>query len=109
MKQYKLNILDDALTDTEQIFTYIAVELQSPIAAFKQYNRIKKAIESLDTFPARIKIMEHEPEKQKGLRQFLVDNYSIIFDIKDDVVTVYNVLYSASDISARMNPPEEIE
>ncbi len=45
MKQYKVQITDKALADMEEIYNYIAIQLQAPENAIGQYNRIAKAIE----------------------------------------------------------------
>lgn len=67
-----------------------------------QYNRIADAIETLDTFPERVKLMETEEEHALGLRQMLVDNFSVFFVIREERVIITNVLYSASDIAMRL-------
>lgn len=40
----------------EEIYNYIAEQLQAPEASMGQYNRIAGAIETLDTFPERVKL-----------------------------------------------------
>ena len=102
MKQYKIQITDIALSDMENIYKYIADQLQSPVTAMGQYNRIADAIETLSTFPERVKLMESEDEYALGLRQMPVDNYSVFFHIRDNRVIVTNVFYGASDISKRL-------
>ena len=103
MKQYKVQITDKALVDMEAIYNYIVIQLQAPENAMGQYNRIAKAIEELNMFPERVRIMESEREHTMGIRQFVVDNYSIFYVIEDERVIVMRVLYSASDIGARLN------
>ena len=102
MKQYKVEITDRALKDMEEIYTYIADQLQAPENAIRQYDRIADAVLSLNEFPERIHVMESEPEQTVGLRQLLVDNFSAFYLIQDDRVIVTRVLYSASDISKRL-------
>ena len=102
MKHYKILITDRALSDMEEIYNYIANQLQAPEAAIGQYNRIAYAIETLDTFPERVKLMESEEEFALGLRQMPVDNYSVFFHIREDQVIVTNILYSAGDITKRL-------
>ncbi|WP_345786551.1 type II toxin-antitoxin system RelE/ParE family toxin [Syntrophobotulus glycolicus] len=68
MKQYKVQITDSALTDMEEIYNYIAEQLQAPETAIGQYNRIADAIEALDTFPERVKLMESEEEYALKIR-----------------------------------------
>jgi plasmid stabilization system protein ParE len=102
MKQYKIQITDMALSDMEEIYNYIAVQLHAPEVAMGQYNRIADAIETLDTFPERVKLMETEEERVLELRQMPVDNFSVFFHIREDRVFITNVLYSASDIAKRL-------
>lgn len=102
MKQYKVEITKSALQDMEDIYNYIAEELLAPENAMGQYNRIADAILSLDTFPEKFRLLESEPEKAKEIRRMVVDNYSVFYVIKEDRVIVTDVLYSASDIEARL-------
>ena len=102
MKQYKVEITREALRDMEDIYNYIAIDLLAPENAIGQYNRIADEILTLDTFPERYRIMESEPEKSMELRRMLVDNYSVFYTIREDKVIVTDVLYTASDIEARL-------
>ena len=92
----------EALQDMEDIYNYIAIDLLAPDNAMGQYNRIADEILTLDTFPERFRIMDSEPEKRIELRRMLVDNYSVFYTIRDERVIVTDVLYTASDIEARL-------
>lgn len=102
MKQYTVQITDKALADMEEIYNYIAIQLQAPENAIGQYNRIAEAIEGLNSFPERVKLMESEPERMIGLRQLVVDNYSAFYVIENEKVIITRVLYSASNIEKRL-------
>ena len=102
MKQYKVESTREALRDMEHIYNYIAIDLLAPENAMGQYNRIADEILSLDTFPERFRIMDSEQEKRMELRRMLVDNYSVFYTIRDERVIVTDVLYTASDIEARL-------
>ena len=102
MKQYNVKITGKALADMEAIYDYIADELLNPDAAMGQYNRIADAIESLKVFPERCRLFDSKPEHDLGMRQIPVDNYTAIYVVQDDDVVVLRVLYSASDINARL-------
>lgn len=102
MKQYVVRITDRALADMEEIYNYIAIQLQAPENAMGQYNRIAEAIEGLNVFPERVKLVESEPERIMGLRQLVIDNYSVFYVIEDIDVIVTRVLYTAMDISRRL-------
>lgn len=102
MKQYTVQITDRALADMAEIYIYIAEQLQAPENAMGQYNRIAEAIEGLNMFPERVRIMESEPEHTMELRQLPIDNFLAFYVIEDDRVIVTRVLYSASDVSRRL-------
>jgi len=102
MKKYSVRVTDTALSDMEQIYDYIAINLNAPDTAMGQYDRIADAIESLGKMPERIKVVEFEPEKSRKIRRMNVDNYSVFFFIYGEEVIVTSVLYSASDISNRL-------
>lgn len=102
MKQYTVEITNEALADMEQIYNHIAYALQAPENAMDQYNRIADAILTLDTLAERIHIMESVQERRREIRRLLVDNYSVFYVIQEDKVIVTNVLYSASDIERRL-------
>ena len=104
MSQYDVRITNLALADMESIYDHIAFELQVPDIAMGQYNRIADSIESLAHTPKRCKLFDSQPEHDMGMRQRLIDNYSDISVVDDETssVTVLRVLYSASDINARL-------
>ena len=102
MKQYHVKISPVALSDMEQIYSYIADRLLEPDTAMKQYNRIAEAIQSLNVLPERCALVESEPEHIQGLRQMLVDNYSVFYIVSEDTVSVARVLYSSSDLTQRL-------
>jgi plasmid stabilization system protein ParE len=103
MKRYSVQITDKALEDMEEIYTYIAEQLQAPENAMGQYNRIAEAIQKLNVFPERVRIMASEPEHTMGLRPLSIDNFSAFYVIEGDKVIVTRVLYSASDISKKLS------
>ena len=86
----------------EAIFDYIAEKLKAPDIALHQYNRIADAILTLNVCPERHALFASQPEHDMGCRPLTVDNYSAIYVVTDDAVTVLRVLYSASDIAARL-------
>lgn len=102
MKQYKVQITDKALADMEEIYNYIAIQLQAPENAIGQYNRIAKAIEELKMFSEKARLMESVQERSMGLRQLVVNYYSVFYVIENGRVIVMRVLYSASDIEMRL-------
>lgn len=102
MNPYTVKITRRAMNDMELIYHYIADELLVPDTAMQQYNRIAAAIESLRELPHRCRLFASQPERQMGMRLLNVDNYAVIFVIRETEVTVLRVLYSHSDLSARL-------
>jgi len=102
MKRYEVLISDRANEDIESIYKYIAKTLLEPAIASKQCNKIVEAILSLEEMPERIKLMDSEPERSKGLRSLIVGNYVIFFVVKAERVGIVRILYSASDIGKRL-------
>ena len=102
MKYYQVKITEKALDDMSAIYSYIAEVLQVPDIAMKQYDHIAGEVESLSTLPERCKLFESQPERDLGLRRLLVDNYSVVYVVEEECVTVLRVLYSSSDIIARL-------
>ena len=92
MKQYDVKISHAALSDMGQIYSYIADRLLEPDTAMGQYNRIAEAIQSLNILPERCALVESEPERTQGLRQMLVDNYSVFYIVGEDTVSVARVV-----------------
>lgn len=102
MKTYKVKISNLALRDMEEICRYISEKLASPATAMKQYDRIAEVIESLNVFPERFQVMDIAPRLSKDVRQVIVDHYSAIYTVGEDTVTIIRVLYSASDLAAKL-------
>ncbi len=102
MKTYNVKVTDAALADMEEIYNYIAFTLLSPANAIAQYDRIAEAILSLNILPERFKVMNFTGKELENLRRMPVDNFSVFYVITDDSIIVTNVLYSASDISQRL-------
>ena len=102
MKTYNVKVTDAALADMEEIYNYIAFTLLSPANAIAQYDRIAEAILGLNILPERFKVMNFTGKKLENLRRMSVDNFSVFYVITDDSIIVTNVLYSASDISQRL-------
>ena len=102
MKRYEVLVSDKANEDMDDIYNYIAETLLEPAIAAKQYDRIADAILTLEEMPERIRLMYSEPERNKGIRPLIVDNYTVFFVINGDSVHIARVLYSASNIGKRL-------
>lgn len=102
MKHYHVKVTNKALADMESIYDYIANTLCVPETAGKQYDRIAYAITKLDIMPERCMVMQGDFAVSRELRQLIVDNYSVIYTISGDCVYIVRVLFSASNLEARL-------
>lgn len=102
MKEYIVNITNEALADMEKIYDYIAKELQAPDNALNQYNRIADAILSLKNNPERCSVFDEEPEHSWGMRKLIIDNYVACYIVDPGIVTITDILYGASNIHERL-------
>lgn len=100
MKQYAVNISKTAFINLNRIKEYITYQLNSPETAQKQCNRIVQKIFSLKTFPKRHQVFFSE--NNKDFYRILADNYSIIYVIDKNTVTVMYIMYAASDILQKL-------
>lgn len=98
MDRYMVEITEEALSDMEKIYKYIADVLLAPENAMGQYNRIAEAILALESFPERYKLFDIEPEHSWGMRRMAVDNFVVCYLIDAEKVIVTDVLFGASNI-----------
>ena len=76
---YNVKILPSAIEDLQQIYNYIAYELQSVINAENQLNRIQEEILKLDFMPESFRLYEKNHGKVEGSDFFLC--ITILFSI----------------------------
>ena len=86
MKQYTVEITNEALADMDQLYNHIAYVLHAPENAMDQYNRIADAILTLDTMAGRIRIMQSEPERSKEMIRFNEKIKKKLRNIRQDMV-----------------------
>lgn len=101
--KYVVNITDAASEDMDAIYDYIRFTFKAPDTAATQYDRIAAEILSLEELPLRFGIPQFEPCISAQLHWMLVDHYSVFYLVRGETVIVTDVLYSASDLEARLN------
>lgn len=100
MEKYKIQLNAHAYRDLEEIFEYIANDLQSPEYAKGQTDRLWTALKTLETFPSSHQERLVGKYAQKGYRQLLVDNYMAIFKIDENnkIVNIITIQYQGKNI-----------
>ena len=101
--KYDVEITDAASKDMDEIYDYIRFTFKAPDSAAAQYDRIANEILSLEEMPLRFGIPQFEPCISAQLHRMLVDHYSVFYLVRGENVIVTDVLYSASDLSARLS------
>ena len=99
MDEYTVEILDGAWAELEGIYGYIAGHFLEPGTADAMADALEAGIYSLEHMPYR------NPERQrgffanKGYRQLIVKNYTIVYRVDEPTHTVFivTVRYSRSD------------
>ena len=71
------------------------------VVPVKEGENIEKALKKFKRKFEKTGVIK-EPERTQGLRQMLVDNYSVFYIVGEDAVSVARVLYSASDLVRRL-------
>ena len=96
---YHVGMTDEARRDLENIFRYVAKNLQDPGTAASLIDELEAGLLPLSSMPQRC------PERQigiyagKGYRQLLVKNYTIIFRVEEMTrqVIILTIRYSRSN------------
>lgn len=99
MDKYSVKLMSRAVRDLDDIYDYIACSLLEPETAIKLIDRMEQQIYSLEQMPYRC------PERKKGIyanrgyRQLMIENYTVIYRIDEanKMVIVVTVRYSPSD------------
>ena len=99
MDKYEVKLMGRALRDLDGIYTYIAETFQEPGTALKLVETIEQEIFSLDHMPYRWPERRRGIYTNRGYRQLLVKNYTVIYrvDEANKQVIVVTVRYSPSD------------
>ncbi len=100
MKIYSIEFSQQAFSDLSAIYLYISQELYSPLLADKIYKKIEQKIESLSTLPLRHAALITVNNEQ--VRRLMVENYSILYIIRDSSVIIFRIIYTASNMLQKL-------
>lgn len=88
MDKYSVKLMDRALRDLDSIYAYIAGSLLEPKTALALVDSIEQAIYTLGSMPCRCPKRRVGAYANKGYRQLLVKNYTVIYRIDEAAKTV---------------------
>ena len=99
MDEYRVKLTGRAQRDLDGIYAYIAQTLLEPGTAGDLIDRIEKEILSLDHMPYRWPERRRGVYANRGYRQALVGNYTIVYRVDEAAkqVIVITVRYSPSN------------
>lgn len=99
MDKYKVQLLSRALRDLDGIYSYIAKNLSEPGIAAHLIDELEDQILSLENMPYRCPERRVGAYANKGYRQLLVKNYTVIYRIEETKkeVLIVTVRYARSN------------
>lgn len=99
MKNYKVQITEDAKEDIKEIVTYIKEKLKEPEIAIQHKKAFKDAIIKLKDSADIHNVINEELTGIKDIRKVNVKNFMIFYriDKDDDTVQVFAVFYAKSN------------
>lgn len=108
MKQYRVEMADEANRDLRDIVLYIRDHYREPRTARKLYGEIKAQILELNQMPERYPLYQDKPWYSQGLRKMPVKNFLVFYLVNHEqsVVHVIRIMYAGRDIAAQLSPTE---
>jgi toxin ParE1/3/4 len=108
MNSWKVVYTEQAESDLQGIFDYIAFSLHEAETAKKQVRRILVAIAKLDQMPLRHPLYEKDPWHIKGLRVLPADNFLAFYLMVETqkTVAVIRIMYGGCDIEDQLRQTE---
>ena len=99
MDKYTVKISPQAYDDLDQIFEYIAFELQAPETALSLIDLIEEEVLSLDEMPKRGAERKVGIYANRGYRQLFIKNFTVVYRIQENTKTVIviTVRYTPSE------------
>ena len=110
MGDYEIIMTQDAVSDLEELGSYISCALRAPDTALAYIKRIRGKIKTLTVFPERNRLLETEPWRSMGVRKVIVQNFYIYYRIDFDFQRVYilNIIYTRRDQLNALSQRENI-
>jgi len=93
--KYQLAYAPTADTDLDELFAYIAHELQEPDTAYNLIERIEASILKLQYFPYKAPIARDPLLASKGYRMLTVENFAVFYLVDDEkkAISIRRIVY----------------
>lgn len=93
LNKYHILLTATFKEELEEIIYYIKYKLKEPLIAKKFYKNVIKEINSLEFMPERYNKIEGIYDNAKTLRKILLNNYLIIYEVKNNTRTSLYLTY----------------
>ena len=99
MTTFSVFYTEQAYSDLEAIYAYIADKLEEPQTAQRLISRLTKAIDDLSFMADSYHFYDAEPYRSNGIHYFSEGNYSVFYKTDAANATVLRILYGARDFT----------
>ena len=93
----KIHYSEEALRDMDEIWEYIALELQTPSAAESTVNNIMDEIDKLESFPKMGTSLREVSSNSSDYRFLISGNYLVFYRSQNTDIFVDRILYGRRD------------
>ena len=93
MPDYAVIVEDPAITDVEE--AYLHIKKEAPLSAERWFNRLFKAIYSLESMPFRCPLAPENDVFDEEIRHLIFGSYRIIFTVSHKAVYVLHIRRAA--------------
>lgn len=96
---YKLVVSELAHMDLDNIISYIAKELSSPVAALKFLDEVEKRYDYLKNNPYMHERCQDARLEKETYRKTTIKNYVIVYKVDEssETIVIYRFFYGAQD------------
>ena len=91
MEKYKINFLQSALDDLDEIVLYISQDSRKSAIVFR--DKIIETTKRLETFPNIGRLVPDKKMMGSGFRMVIVDNYLLFYKIYSNDIDILRILH----------------
>lgn len=95
MAKYKVEFLQSAIDDLEEIVLYIAKD--SPKSAMELHDKIIESATRLEEFPSLGRLVPDKKLRENGFRLIVIDKYLLLYKIYNEEINILRVLRGDRD------------
>ena len=95
MAKYKVEFLQSAIDDLEEIVLYIAKDSQK--SAIELHDKIIESATRLEDFPTLGRMVPEKKLREYGFRFIVIDKYLLFYKIYNDEINILRVLRGDRD------------